>query len=169
MPKVAAAAAAKTSPAAAAPAPPAAAAPASPAAAAPASPAAAVPAPIKRLVYKPPCGPNPQGGFVLNSKARLSGGLLLSHEWSVAQLSHGRCFLIATLQFKHHAFDVLVVSMRLQELQTLLRVAPSQNLDRFLARPPSVHVTLVRHVEINCIPTRERPAVIFNPINLSGR
>ena len=32
----------------------------------------------KRLVYKPPCGPNPQGGFVLNNKARLSGGLLLS-------------------------------------------------------------------------------------------
>ena len=36
------------------------------------------PCPAKRLVYKPPCGPNPQGGFVLNNKARLSGGLLLS-------------------------------------------------------------------------------------------
>jgi hypothetical protein len=34
----------------------------------------------KRLVYKPPCGPNPQGGFVSNNKARLSGGLLLFHE-----------------------------------------------------------------------------------------
>ena len=39
---------------------------------------AAVPRSAKRLVYKPPCGPNPQGGFVLNNKARLSGGLLLS-------------------------------------------------------------------------------------------
>jgi len=133
------------------------------------APSLLAPSPAKRLVYKPPCGPNPQGGFVLNNKARLSGGLLLFHEWSVAQLSHGRCFLIATLQFKHHPFDVLVVGMRLQELQTLLRVAPSQNLERFLARPPSVHVTLVRHVEINCIPTRESPAVIFDAIDLPSR
>src|SRR5216684_566304 len=129
----------------------------------------AAPASPKRLVYKPPCGSIPQGGFVLNNKARLSGGLLLFHEWSIAQLSHGRCFLIATFQFKHHPFDVLVVLMRLEELQTLLRVAPSQNLDRFLARPPSVHVTLVRHVEINCIPTRESPAVIFDAIDLPSR
>src|SRR5262249_3679003 len=91
------------------------------------------------------------------------------HEWSVAQLSQRGGFLVAALKLKHHAFDVLVVGMRLEELQTLLGVAPSQNLDRFLARPPSVHVTLVRHVEINCIPTRESPAVIFDAIDLASR
>ena len=42
------------------------------------APSLLAPSPAKRLVYKPPCGPNPQGGFVLNNKARLSGGLLLS-------------------------------------------------------------------------------------------
>src|SRR6266567_4627233 len=134
MPKAAAAAEPRSA-AAEAPRCPAAAVPRCPAAEAPRCPAA-VPRSAKRLVYKPPCGPNPQGGFVLNSKARLSGGLCYSRVVGcrVAQLSHGRRFLIAALQFKHHAFDVLVVGMRLEELQTLLRVAPSQNLDRFLAR-----------------------------------
>src|SRR6266568_2576070 len=75
----------------------------------------AAPASPKRLVYKPPCGPIPQGGFVLNNEARLSGGLLLFHEWSVAQLLHGRGRLIAAFQLKHHPFDVLVVGMRLEE------------------------------------------------------
>jgi len=44
----------------------------------PVAPGPVAPASPKRLVYKPPCGSIPQGGFVLNNKARLSGGLLLS-------------------------------------------------------------------------------------------
>src|SRR5438128_6142941 len=103
------------------------------------------------------------------TKPAFPAGFCFSTSGRVAQLSHGRCFLIATLQFKHHPFDVLVVGMRLHELQTLLGGRSSQTLDRFLARPPSVHVTLVRHVEINCIPTRESPAVIFDAIDLPSR
>ena len=58
-------------------------------------------------------------------------------------------FLVPALELKHHPFDVLVVGVRLEELQTLLRIAPVQNLDRFLARAPRVHVALVGHVKVD--------------------
>ena len=78
-------------------------------------------------------------------------------------------FFVAALELKHHSLDVLVVGVRLENLQTLLRIAPMQNLDRFLARAPRVHVALVRHVEIDRVPAAQCPAVIFDAINLSGR
>ena len=57
----------------------------------------------------------------------------------------GRLFM-AIFQLKHHSLNVLVVLVPTQELQTLLRVAPLQNLDGFLASAPRIHFTLIRHV-----------------------
>jgi hypothetical protein len=78
-------------------------------------------------------------------------------------------FLIAAFEFEHHAFDVLVLLMRAKNLQTLLRIAPMQNLDRFLARAPRVHVVLVRHVEVDRVSAAQRPTIIFHAIRLPGR
>lgn len=44
-----------------------------------------------------------------------------------------------------------------------------QNLDRLVSRTPSVHVVRICHVEINRVTPGERPAVIIDAINLSGR
>ena len=63
------------------------------------------------------------------------------------------CLLITALELEHHPLDVLVVAVRSQELQTLLRVAPLQNLNWLLPRAPRIHVALVRHVEIDRVPT----------------
>ena len=61
-----------------------------------------------------------------------------------------------------------MILVRFEESQTLLRITPLQNLDRLLADTPCVHVVRIRHVEINCIPPGQRPAVIVHAINLPG-
>ena len=75
---------------------------------------------------------------------------------------------MAAFQLEHHAFDVLVVLVRLQELQTLLRIAPLQDLNALLTRAPRIHLALIRHIEVDRIAPGERPAVIFHAINLPG-
>ena len=43
---------------------------------------------------------------------------------------------MAAFQLEHHAFDVLIVLVRLEKLQTFLWIAPLQDLDGLLARAP---------------------------------
>ena len=52
---------------------------------------------------------------------------------SLAQLCR---FSIAAFELEDHALDVAVILVRLQELQTLLRIAPLQNLNGLLSRAP---------------------------------
>src|SRR5207237_736532 len=47
----------------------------------------------------------------------------------------GRLFM-ATFQLKHHSLNVPVVLVPTEESQTLLRIAPLQNLDGFLTSTP---------------------------------
>src|SRR6266487_3561777 len=61
--------------------------------------------------------------------------------------------LLATFEFQDHSFDVFVVLVRLEELQTLLRIAPLENLNGFLACAPRVHIARVRHVKIDRVAT----------------
>jgi hypothetical protein len=76
-----------------------------------------------------------------------------------------RVFL-ATLELEHHSLDVFVILMPAKQLQALLRIAPFQNFDGLLSSAPRIHLTLVRHVEIDRIPSGKGPAVIFNPVIL---
>src|SRR5213080_674960 len=81
-----------------------------------------------------------------------------------------RCSLfVAALELEYHPFDVLVVLVRLEELQALLRIAPLQDLDWLLPSAPRIHRTLIRHVEIDSITPGERPAVILHAIHLPSR
>ena len=64
---------------------------------------------------------------------------------SPALPQRGRLFMVA-FEFKHHSLDVSVILVPTQELQALLRIAPLQNLDGFLASAPRIHFTLIRHV-----------------------
>ena len=59
--------------------------------------------------------------------------------------------------------------MCLQPAQTVVRIAPLQNLDPFFAGAPTVHRAARRHVEIDCITTGQRPPVILHAINLASR
>ena len=61
-------------------------------------------------------------------------------------LSQRGRFFVAAFQLKHHPLDMLVVLVPAQELQTLLRIAPLQNLDGFVASAPRIHFALIRHV-----------------------
>ena len=78
------------------------------------------------------------------------------------------CLFMAPFQLEHHAFDVLVVLVRLQELQTLLRIAPLQDLNALLTRAPRIHLALIGHIEVDRIATGERPAVVLHAIRLAG-
>ena len=84
------------------------------------------------------------------------------------RLPQGGCLFVAAFELEHHPFDVLVVLVRLQELQTLLRIAPLQDLNALLTRAPRIHLALIRHIEVDRIAPGERPAVIFHAINLPG-
>src|SRR5438876_8639048 len=84
------------------------------------------------------------------------------------QLLQRRRLPLVAFQFEHHAADVLVVLVRLQELQTLLRIAPLQDLNGLLPCAPRIHVALIRHVKIDRIATGQGPAVIIDTIDLPG-
>ena len=71
------------------------------------------------------------------------------------------------LELEHHPSNVFVILVPLQELQALLRIAPLQDFDRLLARAPGIHFALVRHVKVDRVPPRKRPAVIFHAVILS--
>ena len=71
-------------------------------------------------------------------------------------------------QLEHHAFDVLIVLVRLEKLQTFLRIAPLQDLDCLLTGAPRIHFALIRHVKINRVTAGKRPAVIIDSIHLPG-
>ena len=71
-------------------------------------------------------------------------------------------------QLEHHAFDVLIVLVRLEKLQAFLRIAPLQDLDCLLTGAPRIHFALIRHVKIDRVTARKRPAVIIDSIHLSG-
>src|SRR4029434_3091323 len=71
-------------------------------------------------------------------------------------------------ELEHHAFDVLVVLMRSEELQAFLRIAPLKDLDALLTRAPRIHLTLVCHIEVNRIAPGKRPAVILHAIHLAS-
>ena len=47
-----------------------------------------------------------------------------------------RRFAVAAFDLQHHPLNVAVVLVGLQELQTLLRIAPLQDLDQLLSRAP---------------------------------
>src|SRR2546430_12844302 len=79
------------------------------------------------------------------------------------------CFFVVAFELEHHPFDVLVVLVRLEELQALLRIAPLQDLNALLASAPRIHLTLIRHVEIDRVTPGERPAVILHAIHLPSR
>ena len=103
--------------------------------------------------------------------ATVPGRFSSTTRWPAVRSNLLKCggFLIAAFELKHHSFDVLVLLMRLQNLQALLRIAPVQNLDRFRTSAPCVHIALIGHVEINRVPSAQCPAVIFDAISLSGR
>jgi len=71
-------------------------------------------------------------------------------------------------QLEHHAFDVLIVLVRLEKLQTFLWIAPLQDLDCLLTGTPRIHFALIRHVKINRVTAGKRPAVIIDSIHLPG-
>ena len=75
---------------------------------------------------------------------------------------------MVTFQLEHHAFDVLIVLVRLEKLQAFLRIAPLQDLDCLLTGTPRIHFALIRHVKINRVTAGKRPAVIIDPIHLPG-
>ena len=75
---------------------------------------------------------------------------------------------MAAFQLEHHAFDVLIVLVRLEKLQALLRIAPLQDLDWLLTGAPRIHFALIRHVKINRVTAGKRPAVIIDSIHLPG-
>src|SRR5438552_16152757 len=78
-----------------------------------------------------------------------------------------RCGLfVAAFELEHHPFDVLVVLVRLEELQALLRIAPLQDLDGLLRSAPRIHLTLIWHVEIDRVTPGARPAVIIHALYL---
>ena len=76
---------------------------------------------------------------------------------------------MVAFQLEHHAFDVLIVLVRLQKLQAFLRIAPLQDLDCLLTGAPRIHFALIRHVKIDRVTARKRPAVIIDSIHLPGR
>ena len=76
---------------------------------------------------------------------------------------------MAAFQLEHHAFDVLIVLVRLEKLQAFLRIAPLQDLDCLLTSTPRIHFALIRHVKINRVTAGKRPAVIIDSIHLPGR
>ena len=78
-------------------------------------------------------------------------------------------FSLAPFEFEHHAFDVAIILMPLQELQTFLGITPVQDFDGLLTRAPGIHLTLVGHVQINGVASGKRPTVIFHAIILSRR
>src|SRR5438445_11811527 len=69
-------------------------------------------------------------------------------------------------ELEHHALNVFVVLVRSQELQAFLWIAPFQDLYGFLPCAPGIHFALVRHVKINRVASRKRPAVIFHAVIL---
>src|SRR5260370_14183153 len=75
---------------------------------------------------------------------------------------------MAAFQLKHHALDMLVILMRLEKLQTFLRIAPLQDLDCLLTRAPRIHFPLVRHVKIDRVAAGKRPAIIIDSVHLPG-
>ena len=75
---------------------------------------------------------------------------------------------MAAFQLEHHAFDVLIVLVRLEKLQAFLRIAPLQDLDRLSTSAPGVHVARIRHVEIDRVTAGKRPTVIIDSIHLPG-
>ena len=75
---------------------------------------------------------------------------------------------MAAFQLEHHAFDVLIVLVRLEKLQAFLRIAPLQDLDCLLTGAPRIHFALIRHVKINRVTAGKRPAVIIDSIHLPG-
>src|SRR5713101_5712399 len=81
-----------------------------------------------------------------------------------------RCGLfVAAFELEHHPFDVLVVLVRLEELQALLRIAPLQDLDGLLTSAPRIHLTLIRHVEVEGVAAGKRPTVVLHAIHLPSR
>ena len=81
---------------------------------------------------------------------------------------HLRRFAVAAFDLEDHPFDVFVVLVGLQELQTLLRITPLQDLNGLLPCAPRIHVALIRHVKIDRIATGQGPAIIIDPIHLPG-
>ena len=75
---------------------------------------------------------------------------------------------MSAFQLEHHAFNVFVVPMRLEELQALLGITPLQDFDGFLSRAPRIHFALIRHVKVNGVAPGKRPALILDAIHLSG-
>ena len=75
---------------------------------------------------------------------------------------------MVAVQFKDHSFDVTILLVPLEETQAFVRIAPLQNLNRFRARAPGIHLVRRSHVKIDRVPARERPAVIVYLVHLPG-
>ena len=63
--------------------------------------------------------------------------LLLTFRYpEVPALLHRGSFSLAPFEFEHHAFDMAIILMPAQELQTFLPITPAQDFDGLLTRTP---------------------------------